>query len=148
MVVVSTAADGRFQAFVGEDSVRWRLQIFYHDYDYGNSLQTTFFGKGRAWSPAWSPTSDWIAFVANETGNDEIWIVEKDKPPPMQLTENTWEWDHHPSWSPDGSQIVFSSNRNGNRQIWIMDADGDNQHPISDPSYDAWNPIWVKYPDP
>ena len=57
--------------------------------------------------------------MANETGNDEIWIVEKDSPSPIQLTKNTWEWDHHPSWSPDGSQIVFSSNRAGNRQIWV-----------------------------
>ena len=104
-------------------------------------------GSGKAWSPVWSPTSQQIAFVANHTGNDEIWIVDKDNPPAVQLTHNSWEWDHHPSWSPDGSQIVFSSNRAGNRQIWIMNADGGNQRPITDPSYDAWNPIWVKYPD-
>lgn len=140
------SADGRYHAYVS-GAVSWRSHIFYYDDFYDAEVQTTFLGSGKAWSPVWSPASHWIAFVANQTGNDEIWIVEKDNPPAVQLTSNSWEWDHHPSWSPDGNQIVFSSNRGGGRQIWIMDADGGNQHPITDPSYEAWNPVWVKYPD-
>lgn len=123
------------------------VQIFYHDYLLDADLQTTWFGVGEAWDPAWSPTGDLIAFAANETMHDEIFVVEKDQWPPAQLTRNDWQGDHHPSWSPDGTQIVFESNRTGRRQLWIMDADGSNQRPISDPSYDAWDPVWVKYSD-
>jgi TolB protein len=140
------SADGAYRAYAEEEG-SGLVQIFYYDYVNDAPRQTTFFGDGTAWSPAWSPTSNLIAFVSTETGNDEIWIVEKDNPPAIQLTHNNWEWDHHPSWSPDGKQIVFSSNRTGRSQLWLMEADGGNQHPISDFSYDAWDPVWVKYPD-
>lgn len=144
------SADGAYRAYVEGEMESGRhgmVQIFYHDYVYDARGKATFFGAGDAWSPAWSPASNVIALVSSETGNDEIWIVEKDNPPAIQLTHNNWEWDHHPSWSPDGKQIVFSSNRTGRRQLWLMEADGGNQHPISDFSYDAWDPVWVKYPD-
>lgn len=140
------SADGAYRAYAEEEG-SGLVQIFHYDYVNDAPRQTTFFGAGTAWSPAWSPTSSVIALVSSETGNDEIWIVEKDDPPAIQLTHNDWEWDHHPSWSPDGKQIVFSSNRSGRRQLWLMEADGGNQHPISDFSYDAWDPVWVKYPD-
>jgi hypothetical protein len=123
------------------------VQIFYHDYRRNVVRQTTWFGVGEAWAPAWSPAGDWIAFAANESDNDEIWIVEKDQWPPTQLTDDEWAWDHHPSWSPDGQQIVFASNRTGKMQLWLMNADGSEQNPISDYAYEAWDPVWVKYPD-
>lgn len=123
------------------------IQVFYYDHRLEVERQTTWFGVGEAWDAAWSPTGDWIALVANENGNDELWLVEKDQWPPIQLTDNQWEWDHHPSWSPDGTQLVYSNNIAGKRQLWIMNADGTNPHPISDPAYGAWDPVWVKYPD-
>lgn len=100
---------------------------------------------GHAWDPVWSPTGDLIAFVANESGNDEIYVVLKDQWPPRQLTRNTWEWDKHPSWSPDGRQIVFESNRDGQQRLWLMNADGSNQRPLTDPILEAFAPVWVKY---
>lgn len=144
------SADMQFRAFAlkeQEFGKKGKVQIFYEWYTYGTVWQTTFFGAGTAWQPAWSPTEDKIAFISNESGNDEIWVVERDNPPAIQLTKNTWEWDHHPSWSPDGKQIVFSSNRTGKRQIWLMNADGSNQRPITPFDFEAWNPVWVKYSD-
>ena len=142
--------DRTYQAFSRREHDHGKVgnvQIFYHDYRHSVMRQTTWFGVGEAWAPTWSPTSDWVAFVSNENDNDEIWIVEKDQWPPTQLTDDEWAWDHHPSWSPDGEQIVFASNRTGKLQLWIMDADGGNAHPISDYAYEAWDPVWVKYPD-
>ncbi|MEM7125488.1 MAG: hypothetical protein AAF702_04125, partial [Chloroflexota bacterium] len=60
---------------------------------------------------------------------------------------NYGAWDRHPSWSPDGTQIVFFSTRGGNAQLWIMDADGRNQRQLTNLRNEAWNPVWVKYPD-
>ncbi len=91
---------------------------------------------------------DVIAFVASESGNDEIWLVQPNGWPAAQATQNEWEWDHHPSFSPDGSQIVFSSNRvTGQRQLWIMDSDGSNPRQLTNLPFEAWDPVWVKYPD-
>jgi TolB protein len=146
----SYTADRSLRAFAlreGQFGTRGKIQLFYNFYEYDTVPQLTFFGAGTAWAPAWSPTEQKVAFVSNESRNDEIWVAERDQWPAIQLTFNDWAWDHHPSWSPDGTQIVFSSNRSGKRQLWIMDANGDNQQPLTPFEYEAWDPVWVKYPD-
>lgn len=144
------SADRQFRAFAlkqQEFGKKGRIQILYDWYTYGTVHITTKFGAGTAWQPSWSPVDDRIAFISNESGNDEIWVVERDQWPAIQLTHNKWEWDHHPSFSPDGTEIIFSSNRTGRRQLWLMNSDGSNQRPITPFEWEAWNPVWVKYPD-
>jgi hypothetical protein len=103
---------------------------------------------GLAYEPAWSPTAEKIAFVSNDSGNDEIWVANRDGSDTLQLTrdDHNW-WDKHPSWSPDGSQIVFWSNRTGNWQIWVMNVDGSNLYSLSRTGFNDWDPVWIKYPD-
>ena len=140
------SADRSQRAFALRDAMG-QIQIFTADAPNGQPAQTTWFGAGIAWAPAWSPAGDRIAFVSNESKNDEIWVVDRGSWPATQLTKNTWEWDKHPSWSPDGRQIIFSSNRSGRQQIWLMNADGSDPRPLTGPGYDAWDPIWVKFVD-
>jgi hypothetical protein len=105
--------------------------------------------RGIAYDPAWSPTSEQIAFVSNDGGNDEVWVINRDGGGALQLTRDNGNfWDKHPSWSPDGKQIVFWSNRAGVRGIWIMDADGGNLRCLSQTGFNDWDPVWVKYTDP
>ena len=100
--------------------------------------------NGDEYDPAWSPQGDRVAFVANHTGNDEIWVVNANGTDAYQLTWNEWEWDKRPSFSPDGSQLVFYSNRSGWRQIWQMESNGGTQRNLSFNAYDDWDPIWLK----
>jgi hypothetical protein len=148
------SADKRFFVYSlreagGEAYNAGLYQVFYDDLYYNSwKHQATYFGAGTAWDAVWSPTSETIALVSNDTANDEIWIVRRNEWPPSQLTKNDWEWDHHPSFSPDGSKIVFHSNRiSGMRQIWMMDSDGSNQLQLTNLPAEAWNPVWVKYRD-
>ena len=141
------SADGRYQAFVEKewgDKKKHREQIFYYDFLYKTECQVTQMGTGIAWEPVWSPTSDCIAFVSNDSGNDEIWVVNRDGTDARQLTRNDWEWDKHPTWSPDGTQIAFWSNRDGHAQIYVMNADGTEQRNVSANEYNDWNPVWIK----
>ena len=146
------SADNRYRVYSlreggGEAHNAGLVQLFYDDSFYSSTQhQLTYFGAGVAWAPAWSPTSETIAFVSSETRNDEIWVTTRGQWPATQLTKNDWEWDHHPSFSPDGSQIVFSSNRvTGRRQLWIMSASGEDQRQLTNFTFEAWNPVWVKY---
>jgi hypothetical protein len=127
------------------------MAIHYYDYKYKQESIVTRMGAGIVYDPAWSPVSNQIAFVATESQNDEIWVINYDGADARQLTHNTWEWDKSPSWSPDGKQIVFASNRTGNMQLWIMNADGSDQKLLLGwdkwTPYDDWAPVWVKYPD-
>jgi len=128
------------------------LAIHYYDYQYRQEKLVTRMGVGIVYEPAWSPVGNDIAFVATESGNDEIWVIHYDGTGVRQLTRNTWEWDKSPSWSPDGAQIVFHSNRTGNDQLWVMNADGSDQRLLM--GWDNWtpyndtDPVWVKYLDP
>jgi TolB protein len=128
------------------------LAIHFYDYKYQQEQIVTQMGTGIVYDPEWSPVGHEIAFVATETGNDEIWVINHDGTQPRQLTYNEWEWDKSPSWSPDGSQIVFASNRTGNNQLWVMNADGSDQRLLM--GWDNWTPyndsapVWVKYSDP
>ena len=163
------SADRQFHAFVQKEqdySRRNQHYIFYEFFTYGTIKQLTFFGDDPgfpydenpravnrdkfygAFDPAWSPTAEKVALVSNTSGNDEIWVVERDVWPAIQLTKDDYgAWDRHPSWSPDGSQIVFMSSRSGKIQLWIMDGDGGNQRQLIDLEAEMWNPVWVKYPD-
>lgn len=137
--------DGQRLAFVR--AVNHAYQLFILDLTQRVEYQLTRFGFGsRAWDPAWSPRGDRIAFTSNDTGNDEIWVINVDGTGAVHLTDNTWEWDRHPSWSPDGSQIVFSSNRiSGWQNIWVMDADGKNPRNLSGwCECNEWDPVWFK----
>jgi hypothetical protein len=126
-----------------------RPSLFVYDFFYKAEDQITHFGSGIAYDPAWSPTSERIAFVSNDSSNDEIWVINRDGSGALQLTrdENGW-WDKHPSWSPDGSKIVFWSNRTGHKQIWVMNADGSGLYSLSRTGFDDWDPVWIKYQDP
>lgn len=105
-------------------------------------MLTTY--NGTEYDPVWSPDNQWIAFVANHTGNDEIWRIDANGGQPRQLTFNDWQWDKHPSFSPDGQQLVFFSNRTGLRQIWRMAADGSNQLNLSNNTFEDWDPVWLR----
>ena len=94
---------------------------------------------------AWSPASETIAFVTQDSGNDEIFLINSDGSGLTRITFNDWEWDKHPSWSPDGSQIVFWSNRESTRQqIWLMNADGSEPRNLSNNEFNDWDPIWIR----
>lgn len=156
--------DQRYRAFV-KDTTRFDNHavpaIFKFDYQDDSEQQLTYFGAGVAWDPVWSPAGQ-IAFVSNDTRDDEIWVINADGTDLLRLTKTNEEYNAresgkdtflpeqngHPSWSPDGSQLVFWSNRTGHRQIWIMSANGENLRSLSTTGYDDWDPVWIKYADP
>ena len=151
-------APGGGQRVVVSSEQITNLQLWSLDLATGQRQQLTYFGE-VAYDPVWSPLGNPIAFVSPESGNDEIYTINRDGSELQQLTFNEWEWDKHPSWSPDGSQIVFWSNResasnpgptnpnDGNlrvKQIWMMNADGSNVRNLSNNPYNDWDPVWVK----
>jgi TolB protein len=141
--------DRRFHAFSQKEmNGDHNPQIFYNDKLYSSVSQATFLGGITAWSPAWSPTHEAIAFVVTYAHNDEIWLAQRNVDNQWvttPLTQNKWDRDRHPSWSPDGTQIVFGSTRgDGQQRLWIMAANGDQPHQVADLPFAAWDPVWVK----
>ena len=136
------SSDGQL-AYVQAATGRSDANIYVTSADGVNKREVTNY-NGDEYDPVWSPTGDRLAFVANHTSNDEIWVMRADGSEARQLTNNNWEWDKHPTWSPDGSEIAFFSNRSGQRQIWVMGSDGSYQRNLSSNGYDDWDPVWIK----
>jgi tricorn protease len=57
----------------------------------------------------WSPDGKWIAYISDETGEDEIFIRHQDgQQTPIQLTKNSDTYKYGLSWSPDSKKILWS----------------------------------------
>lgn len=78
----------------------------------------TFDNDDESW-PAWSPDGRWLAFQANWSGNNDIFVANLSTREVVQLTF-TKDSEEMPSWSADGKRVVYQSNASGVYQIWAI----------------------------
>lgn len=58
---------------------------------------------------AWSPDGQYIAFISDRTGEDEIYIEMQDgTSEPLQITKNADTYKYTLSWSPDSKKILWA----------------------------------------
>ncbi len=59
--------------------------------------------------PSWSPDGARVAFLSDQSGEEEIWVAPQDgAAKPQQLTHGGKAMRYAPEWSPDGKRIAFS----------------------------------------
>ncbi len=92
--------------------------------------------------PTVSADTRYVAFASNQSGNFELYMVDRYAPAAMtQLTYNTAD-DLRPVWSRTSNKIAFQSNRSGNSDIFVMNADGSGtQQATSNLNFDGY-PSW------
>jgi TolB protein len=95
---------------------------------------------------AFSPDGQRIAVTLSESGNAEIYVLDRSGAILKQLT-NTPFIDTSPTWSPDGSRIAFVSDRDGSPQIWVMAADGSGQRRVTRQGNYNQTPKWIPRKD-
>lgn len=78
-----------------------------------------------------------ILYIANVSGNRDIWAVRPDGSDLRKLTTSPGV-DYHASEAPDNRHIVFVSDRDGRVRIWRMDPDGGRQMPLTNGPFDAF----------
>lgn len=77
----------------------------------------------RDTAPAPSPDGQKIAFMSQQDGNWDIYIVNANGSNLQRLTDDPAE-DGLPTWSPDGKVLAFASQRGGSWGIWVMTPTG------------------------
>lgn len=111
----------------------------------GQELRVTSSGQAE-YDAAWSPVDNRIAYVSEETGNGDIYMLNLDGSAVVRLTDNIEDFDKHPTWSPDGARVAFWSDMgfNKTRQIWVVDLATRTLTSLSDNPFNDWDPVWVQ----
>jgi Tol biopolymer transport system component len=87
---------------------------------------------------SWTPDGR-ILYHSNQSGTDDIWIVNADGANRRQLTSNA-RINQCPAASPDGRYIVFLSDRTGAPHLWRMNMDGSDQRQLTNGPRGEQNP--------
>jgi Dipeptidyl aminopeptidases/acylaminoacyl-peptidases len=115
--------DGRFIVYTLRrfDDLN-RLDLVLLEIETGKSI--TLYGKPsiRALSAKWSPDGQWIAFIAQETERDEIYLVRPNGEGLHQLTKmglDVFQFE----WSPNGKQLAVIFNRQGAFDLSLVEVE-------------------------
>ncbi len=61
----------------------------------------------------WSPDGRWIAYISDQTGEDELWIRTQDgRGEPIQLTSGGDTYKYEALWSPDSKRLAWTDKLN------------------------------------
>jgi Tol biopolymer transport system component len=93
--------------------------------------------------PAWAPDGQRIAFVSEQGGSSDIYVMNADGSNVVRRTDGGL-FNSSPAWSPDGTRIAFSSLRDGQYGIYVMRVDEDWWNPAHLGFDSGWNaqPAW------
>lgn len=99
-----------------------RLDVVLLEIETGKSF--TLYGKPstRTLSPKWSPDGAWIAFIAQETERDEIYLVRSDGEGLHPLTSTGHDVAQF-EWAPDSKRLAVIFNRGGAFDLSLVEAD-------------------------
>jgi dipeptidyl aminopeptidase/acylaminoacyl peptidase len=74
------------------------------------------------WLPRWSPTGQWLAFVSQQAGHDDLWLIRPDGAGLRQLTKLGYDVAYL-AWSPDGRQIACTINHGGALNLALIEVE-------------------------
>jgi dipeptidyl aminopeptidase/acylaminoacyl peptidase len=93
---------------------------------------------------AWSPDGKTVAFIANITGRNNLWLVPAAGGWPTQLTVSD-QRQTHPAWSPDGKWIAYQSDYDGDEQwdiFFVSPKTGQVVNVTKTREVSEENPVW------
>jgi Tol biopolymer transport system component len=111
-------------------------------------LEVTFLTHDASlgnWSPAWSPTGEWIAYYSGGADRFGLYLIRPDGSDNHRILAGDAEY---PAWSPDGRHLAFMSlgfpagSSSDDYDIYVVNADGGNlQRLTTARGEDGW-PAW------
>ena len=125
-------------------------EVFTVPEKYGETRNLTQTSGVHERDSKWSPDGQWISYITDRTGEDEIFIQAQDGSKPAEaVTTGSSNYKYQPIWSPDSKKIMWSDRRQSLHYVDIVtksitDVDLDSIFEIRD--Y-AWSPDskWIVY---
>jgi dipeptidyl aminopeptidase/acylaminoacyl peptidase len=115
--------DGKYVAFVYRpfDDLN-RLDIRVIDLASGEIGLIHGLPKVRMWMPRWSPDSQWIGFLSQEAGHDDVWLVKPDGSGLRQLTREGFDFAEF-AWAPDSLSMAGTLIRNVSFELVLVETE-------------------------
>lgn len=111
---VELAPEGKRALFVA------RGDVFTVPIEHGPVRNLTRSSDAHDRLAVWSPDGARIAFVSDETGEEQLYVIDQDgSGEPQQLTEGLRARLYAPRWSPDSSKIALSDQTG---KLYVVDA--------------------------
>jgi len=86
-----------------------RGDIFTVPAEKGNTRNLTNTSGIREKNPIWSPDGEWIAYMSDRIGEDELYILPQDgKGEEVRITTDGHCFRFAPMWSPDSEKLLFA----------------------------------------
>lgn len=80
-------------------------------------------GMGFDSQPRYSPDGQWIAFLSDRDGAENLWIARADGTEPRKLTRSRRDSYVSPSWMPDSQYVIVSKSGRGS-SLWMFHING------------------------
>ena len=84
----------------------------------------------RAQSPSWNPEGTALAYVSDQDGGPQVFIVDADGGHLRQLTRGGAP-KLCAAWAPVGDRIAFAAAATGRSEVWTVKPDGEQLHPVA-----------------
>lgn len=109
--------DGKKILYQSNAKGKWQLMIFDQNTGQHTEITKAIYNSNYA---DWSPDNEWISFVSDRDGNEELYIMRTNGKDLRRLTNDKGR-DIHPYFSPDGKSLLFNSTRgNGSLDIYKL----------------------------
>ena len=118
-----------------------RLDVHVVELETGQIRELTGTPKLRTWQGRWSPNGEQIAFLSQESGWNEVWLVRPDGEGRRQLTHLNADVNDL-AWSPDGSRLAATINRGGALHLALIDAQSGEATTLRDEEGVYRRPLW------
>ena len=90
--------------------------------------QATRITSGMAFDsqPRYSPDGQWLAFLSDRDGAENLWIAKADGTEPKKLSQDTRAAFASPAWTPEGDYVIVSRSTWGLRtfELWMYHVKG------------------------
>ena len=119
--------DGKTVAYVHappDDPNRRDLRLL--ELESGEIRTLTGSPKQKDWSPRWSPEGEWIAFLSQRSGFNEIWLIRPDGSDLHQLNHQRQDLADL-AWAPDARRLSCTINRGGSFDLALIEVENGNQ---------------------
>ncbi|MEE8201524.1 MAG: hypothetical protein V3R29_10195, partial [Candidatus Acidoferrales bacterium] len=126
-----------------------RGELFTVPVEHGSTRNLTNTPGVHELNPVWSPDGQWVAYLADPTGEYEIYLVPQKGGEPVRITFDGRVYRYGPLWSPDSQKLLFWDKEH---KLWYVDIEEKQPVLIDQDSYDDfdggdWSPDsrWVVY---